>query len=230
MKTYSGQDVTGWWVSEKFDGVQGIWDGKVLKTKTGTILNVPYFWRCHLPKNRELIGELWIGRGCFDLVRSIVMSKKAEDSQYWDDIRFIVFSACSDELGPYAEHVKYLPINNKAQVIEFYKNIIENGGEGVVFMSPGGERFKLVPIRDDDGVLVGYKEGRGRNSGRIGTFILKLRSGRKLNLGNGLDDTLREKPPRVGSIIKFKYCGLTSTGLPRFASFAGVRAETSLNF
>jgi len=229
MELYNGQDLTGGWMSEKFDGVQGIWDGTTLRTKTGNEIAAPEWWTKHLPK-RKLIGELWIGRGCFDLTRSIVMSKNPDDAQYWDDIRFIVFDACGDVTGPYAENVKHLPINNKAQVMDFYQGVLNSGGEGVVFMTASGERFKQIPIKDDDGQLIGYKKGRGRNSGRIGTFILKLRSGRKLNLGNGLDDTLREKPPALGSIIKFTYRGLTSTGLPRFAAFSGVRAETSLNF
>jgi DNA ligase-1 len=229
MELYNGQDLTGWWVSEKFDGVQGVWDGKVLRTRTGNEIAAPKWWTDALPKRKELIGELWIGRGRFDEVRAVIQTKDANDS-YWHRIKFLVFCACSDDLGPYAEHIKHLPINNKAQVIDFYQGVLNKGGEGVVFMAPNGERFKQIPIKDDDGELVGFKSGKGRNAGRIGAFILELRSGRKLNLGNGLDDTLREMPPTIGSIIKFTYRGLTSTGLPRFAAFAGIRAETSLNF
>jgi DNA ligase-1 len=229
MELYNGQDLTGWWVSEKFDGVQGVWDGEKLRTRTGNEIVAPEWWTRHLPK-RELTGELWIGRGCFDLTRSIVMSKKAEDSQYWEDIRFLVFDPGADELGPYAEYIVHLPVIGKAQVIEIYQDVLENGGEGVVFMSPSGERSKLIPVKDDDGELIGFKEGKGRNAGRIGAFILRLRSGREIKLGNGLNDTLRERPPSIGSVIKFTYRGLTSTGLPRFASFSGVRAETSLSF
>jgi DNA ligase-1 len=229
IKDFNSNSFAGCMASEKFDGVQGIWDGQTLKTRSGNKIAAPEWWTKHLPK-KKLIGELWIGRGCFDLTRSIVMSKNPDDAQYWDDIRFLIFDTCPDDLGPYAENVKHIRIQNKFHFKKFYQDVLDKGGEGVVLISKSGERFKEVPIRDDDGELIGFKKGRGRNSKRIGTFILKLRSGRKLNLGNGLDDTLRKKPPCLGSIIKFTYRGFTSTGLPRHTSFAGLRAEQSLNF
>ncbi|HNK53458.1 MAG TPA: DNA ligase, partial [Ottowia sp.] len=30
-----GTDLTDWWVSEKYDGVRGFWDGRTLRTRGG---------------------------------------------------------------------------------------------------------------------------------------------------------------------------------------------------
>jgi DNA ligase-1 len=111
IKDFNSNSFAGCTVSEKFDGVQGIWDGQTLKTRSGNKIAAPEWWTDHLPK-KKLVGELWIGRGCFDLVRSIVQSKNPEDAQYWDDIRFLVFDSVSD-LGPYAENVKHTRIQNQ---------------------------------------------------------------------------------------------------------------------
>ena len=37
LETYKNQNVTGWVMSEKLDGVRGYWDGKQLFTRGGII-------------------------------------------------------------------------------------------------------------------------------------------------------------------------------------------------
>jgi DNA ligase-1 len=44
-----------------------------------------------------------------------------------------------------------------------------------------------------------------------------------IKLGSGLSDDLRALPPKIGTIITFKYYGLTSKGNPRFPIFLRVR-------
>jgi DNA ligase-1 len=99
-----------------------------------------------------------------------------------------------------------------------------------VLTDQDGDQFKKKPLHDDDGKIVAYKPGRGRHDGKIGAFIVRLRNGRKLSISSGISDAARTNPPAIGAIIKFTFSGLTSSGLPRFASFAGIRAETSLAF
>lgn len=45
----------------------------------------------------------------------------------------------------------------------------------------------------------------------------------RFKIGSGFSDTDRMNPPPVGSVITFKYYGLTSTGIPRFASFIRIK-------
>ena len=51
-------------VSEKFDGVRAVWDGKVLRFRSGNVVNAPQWFIEKLPKT-PLDGELWLARGKF---------------------------------------------------------------------------------------------------------------------------------------------------------------------
>jgi DNA ligase-1 len=48
-------------------------------------------------------------------------------------------------------------------------------------------------------------------------------AGRRFKLGTGFSDADRANPPPVGSTVIYTYRDLTSSGLPRFASFVSVR-------
>ena len=206
----------GWTMTEKFDGVQGIWDGHAMKTRDGNTIHAPAWWTNRLPK-KKLVGELWAGRDKFDHTRSIVMSHRKDDR--WKEISFLVFN-----------EIPKTEIESTEQFDRFCNDIVENGGEGIVVTSPDGEQYKRKPVQDSEGVVIGHKEGRGKNTGKIGALILRIRSGKKIGLSNGLDNKTKDDPPAIGTIVRFKFSGLTSGGLPRFASFDGIRAETSLNF
>ena len=99
---YSGQDVTGWFVSEKFDGMRAFWDGGIsrgelatqvpwantlkdarlrvpavstgLWSRYGKVIHAPNWWVERLPSGVCLDLELWMGRGKFQQLRSIVGS------------------------------------------------------------------------------------------------------------------------------------------------------------
>ena len=52
LSTYENQDVQGWVMSEKLDGVRGYWDGKTLLSRQGTLACADLFYRsistfCH---------------------------------------------------------------------------------------------------------------------------------------------------------------------------------------
>ncbi|WP_419653246.1 hypothetical protein [Thiolapillus sp.] len=42
-----------------------------------------------------------------------------------------------------------------------------------------------------------------------------------------MSDQDRRDPPAIGSLITFRYHGLSSAGIPRFASFMRVREQPS---
>ncbi len=52
-------DVSHYLVSEKLDGVRAFWDGDVLRTRNGIVINAPAWFVAGFPK-RPLDGELWI--------------------------------------------------------------------------------------------------------------------------------------------------------------------------
>ncbi|HEX7047399.1 MAG TPA: DNA ligase, partial [Gammaproteobacteria bacterium] len=44
-------------------------------------------------------------------------------------------------------------------------------------------------------------------------------------IGSGFTDAERAEPPAIGSLVTYRYNGLTSNGVPRFARFLRVRHE-----
>ena len=64
-------DVTQYLVSEKYDAVRAIWDGKTLKFRSGRAAAAPARFLAKLPP-AALDGELWLARGRFDDLSAIV--------------------------------------------------------------------------------------------------------------------------------------------------------------
>src|SRR5437879_1085254 len=64
-------DPTGWWMSEKLDGVRAYWDGKQFLSRQGNRYFAPDWFVAGLPLE-PLDGELWIGRKQFQRTVSIV--------------------------------------------------------------------------------------------------------------------------------------------------------------
>jgi len=59
------EDVTQFWVSEKFDGVRARWDGKQLISRGGNVFVAPDWFVRNFP-DKPLDGELWMGRGRYE--------------------------------------------------------------------------------------------------------------------------------------------------------------------
>ena len=59
-------DPTGWWMSEKYDGLRGYWDGRKLWTRQGNLIHAPDYFLAELPRDIALDGELWLGYGKFE--------------------------------------------------------------------------------------------------------------------------------------------------------------------
>src|SRR3954464_15558262 len=67
----NAQDLAGWWMSEKLDGVRAYWDGKALISRLGNPFHAPDRFVAGLPAE-PLDGELWIGRRAFQRTVGIV--------------------------------------------------------------------------------------------------------------------------------------------------------------
>lgn len=222
------EDFSGVTMSEKLDGVQGIWDGQTLRTRTGNMISAPDWWTSELPPV-YLVGELWTGRGQFDLARSIVCRKTPGDE--WQSVRFMVFSATTGpDLGQYAEYVPQIPATGHGDVARFLAPILAGGGEGVVLRFPDGSTAKVKPHRDDDGEVIGFTPGTGRNKYTFGAITVRLRNGVTVNVNVGGNTEIRNDPPAIGAIIQFRHDGYFPSGKPRNPRYIGTRAEDSLDF
>ncbi|EPQ30206.1 uncharacterized protein PFL1_02322 [Pseudozyma flocculosa PF-1] len=85
-------DPSGWWVSEKLDGVRAFWDGQRLFSRQNLEWNAPTWWKDQLPKDLALDGELWMRRGEFDLTSQICRTTRSSE---WHNIKYMVFDAPS---------------------------------------------------------------------------------------------------------------------------------------
>jgi hypothetical protein len=71
-EVYTGQvDPSRCFVSEKYDGVRALWDGRVLRHRSGRAVSAPPSFVASLPA-APLDGELWLGRGRFDALSARV--------------------------------------------------------------------------------------------------------------------------------------------------------------
>ena len=83
-------DLSGWWMSEKLDGVRAYWDGKQFLSRQGNLFHAPDWFIEALPTT-PLDGELWIDRKKFQRTVSIV--RRQDKPDLWNEVRFLVFDA-----------------------------------------------------------------------------------------------------------------------------------------
>jgi DNA ligase-1 len=235
-------DPEGFLVSEKFDGVRALWDGRVLRTRTGQVLPAPKDFLARLP-NEILDGELWLGRGRFDEVSALVRRRRPEPGA-WNAVQYLVFEMQRaggrfDERAarirqivelaqwPQLHAVAQVVVADRAELRERLREVLDVGGEGLMLHRAdapnlGGRSevlLKLKPVHDDDAQVIGYTPGQGRLAGMLGALQVRNADGVVFLVGAGFTDEERRAPPPVGSLIVYRFRGQTSHGVPRFASF-----------
>ncbi|MBP6778577.1 MAG: DNA ligase, partial [Piscinibacter sp.] len=62
-------------------------------------------------------------------------------------------------------------------------------------------------------------------AGQLRPLVVQTPQGLRFNLGTGFSDAQRRDPPPLGATITYRHAGLNASGVPRFASFLGVRLE-----
>ncbi|MDH6164987.1 DNA ligase-1 [Variovorax boronicumulans] len=243
-----GMSLADYWVSEKYDGVRGYWDGKQLWTRGGEPVAAPAWFIASLPK-QPLDGELWAGRGRFAHAVSTARSQTPNDVA-WREMRFMVFDMPAQS-GDFTARLgalrKLLPITDAPWVVlvpqeratthaelqALLDKTVKMGGEGLMLHRGGslyrGERnndlLKVKPHDDAEARVVGHVTGKGRNSNRLGALVVETPEGKRFKLGSGLTDAERENPPAIGTWVTYRFNGTNASGLPRFARFMRVRED-----
>jgi DNA ligase-1 len=240
-------DLSGWWMSEKLDGVRAYWDGKQFLSRLGNLYHAPDWLTKGLP-NIPLDGELWIDRKKFQRTVSIV--RRQDKSELWKEVRFLVFDAPAVS-GGFEERFEFLkrtiasqnPGYASVHHHEQCKDVaalraelarIESlGGEGLMLRKPGskyvaGRSSTLLKVKsflDADAVVIGHQPGAGRHKGRLGALLVRMSDGTEFAVGTGFSDKERADPPAIGTTITFRYQELSDGGVPRFPSYLRVRDE-----
>jgi DNA ligase-1 len=221
-------DPSPYLVSEKFDGVRGHWDGSTLRFRSGRAVPAPGWFTARLPRT-QLDGELWLGRGRFDELSDMVFELPDAVGTFADRATRIRELA-AQTAWPQLVAVEQMPVADRDALRRRLAATVAQGGEGLVLhlasaaYRPGRSdvTMKLKPELDAEAVVVAHQPGQGRYTGHLGALEVRAPDGRQFLIGSGFSDAQRRDPPDVGSVVTYRYRDLTSTGLPRFASFLRV--------
>lgn len=238
----AGIDPTGYLVSEKYDGVRALWDGRTLRFRSGRTVAAPAWFTAKLPRT-PLDGELWLGRGQFDKLSGMVRKAQPVDGE-WQQIQYMVFELpdgkgsfeqrSAELLGivgraawPQLHVVEQFKIANHIALQARLKAITAQGGEGLMLHLASAQvttgrsdvLLKLKPQQDAEATVVGHVPGKGKYKGLLGALEVQTASGLRFKLGTGLSDEQRKTPPAIGSRVTYTYRDTTPNGKPRFAAF-----------
>jgi DNA ligase-1 len=241
-----GQSPAGYLVSEKFDGVRALWDGRRLRLRGGGEVKAPSWFLAGLPQ-QALDGELWLGRGRFDDISALVRREQPVDAD-WREVRYLVFElpgaggsfaeravalhALVAQAGrPGLQAVDQVRLPGPQALAQRLAEVVALGGEGLVLHRADAPYvtgrsdvlLKLKPVQDADAVVMAHEPGQGKYAGMVGALVVRDADGRVFRIGSGLSDAQRRSPPPLGSTVSYRWRGLTATGLPRFATLWRVR-------
>lgn len=239
-------DPSGYWVSEKLDGVRALWDGQRLRFRSGREIVAPAWFTAALPAT-PVDGELWIDRRRFDALSGLIRREDPQDPG-WRQVRYMLFdqpggagdfSARLQTLRkivataavPWLQMVPQQRVADRAALQRLLDETVAGGGEGLMLhrtdahWQPGRSDAlrKLTPWLDAEARVIGYVPGKGRLQGKVGALAVEADDGRRFRIGSGLTDALRAAPPPLGTLVTYRYRELTPGGQPRFPRYVRER-------
>jgi len=156
---WQGQDVSGWWCSEKFAGGRAYWDGERLLNQTGRDYAAPGWFTTDLPWH-HMDCQLWLGRGMTteDVHKAIAAGR-------WDDLFIVVLDVPGMVVEKAIETIRAAKWKGNVIAAEFFRvesaagardalrRIVGCGGEGIMLRRPQSlyrntrtsDLLKLVP-------------------------------------------------------------------------------------
>lgn len=250
---HPGIGLQDYWISEKYDGVRGYWDGEKLLTRGGQRIYAPAWFTAGWPTT-PLDGELWAGRGRFSQAVSTVRQHTPVDAA-WRDMRFMVFDLpgetdkfterlqtlnrlLSSLAVPWVQAVAQTRVTSDTALQTLLRHTVKLGGEGLM-LHQGNSLYKgkrsddLLKVKtheDAEARVVAHIPGKGKYAGQMGALLVELpakgnQPARRLKLGTGFTDAQRQSPPAPGTLVTYRFRGLNDSGVPRFASFMRLRED-----
>jgi DNA ligase-1 len=243
-----GVPLERYWVSEKYDGVRGYWDGRQLWTRGGQRIHAPPWFTQGWP-DTPLDGELWAGYGGFEHASKTIRADRAADAD-WRRIRYLVFDLPASpalfdgrivalrevvaRIGlPWVVAVRQFKVASDAELRAALRAVVARRGEGLVLHrgdapyrpGRGVGLLKVKPFDDAEARVVAIHPGSGQFTGLMGSLRVRTPDGREFSIGTGFSRAQRQAPPAVGAWITYRFRGHTASGLPPFASFLRERPE-----
>ena len=180
-----------------------------------------------------LDGELWVGRGQFDLAQSAANRKTPNDAD-WKNVCFAVFDAPKangdflDRLAVLKKTLAHVPnwvmlvqqttVASHAQLNEKLRQVVNAGREGLMLRKISAPYIparhylllKLKPLEDDEAtVIAGYQNGKQS---------VKVRDAEGHEFRLTCPANLE-----IGAVVTYQFNGRTKNGIPRHAAFLRIR-------
>jgi DNA ligase-1 len=221
-----GIDPTGWWHSEKLDGVRAIWTGTKFISRNNNEFAVPDWFREWFPPY-PLDGELFTKRGDFQNVVSIVRKHVPVNSE-WKNIKYMAFDMPAEKMPFEARYqklysivdgacnrdpdcpivvVKQTKITSGAELQKLHTELTKLGAEGSMLRMPNSPYenrrsnalLKLKDFDEADAVVDGAQLGTGKYSGVMGFLQVHLRDKPQItfDVGSGFSDEERRNYKRL---------------------------------
>lgn len=241
-------DPAAFLVSEKLDGVRAVWDGRRLRFRSGRPVPAPQWFVAALPA-QALDGELWLDRGRFDALSSIVHKAEPIDTE-WRQVHYMIFelpgaggsfservvqmrAVTGQTRLPWLAAVPQFRVADRAELLARYAEVIAHAGEGLMLHRAdapyhGGrsdDLLKLKPALDAEAVVVAHMPGKGRLAGQVGALVVQTADGKRFRIGSGLGTAERRRPPPIGATITYRYQQSSKAGIPRFPRYWRLREE-----
>ncbi len=210
------QDVTGWLMSEKLDGVRAYWDGENFRSRLGNVFATPEWFRAGMPKT-HLDGELWMGRGRFQETSGHV--RRMDRGPQWSGITYQVFDApiipggfekrfaSIPRLPGHCKKLMHVPCPGLAGLKELLAEVEAQGGEGLMLRQPGSEYvrgrsaslLKVKQFYDTEAVVTDTQPGKGRHKGAVGALVVRVPQDITLRVGKKTCTLRRSTQFEVGT-------------------------------
>lgn len=250
---------------KKLDGVRCIVRKDGMWSRNGKkIISAPHIFeslKTLFETNPNLIldGELFaLKESCdFNKIISCVKKTKPKPEDLIESEKYIQYWIydCPSNPGIFTERIKFLKtlnlseycvlvsteiINNETELMEWYKEYINEGFEGQmlrVLDSPYQTKrssylLKHKSFMDDEYVILDILEGQGKLTGKAGTMVFETKNGDRFNSSiNGdhsyLEEIWLNKDKYIGLTATVKYFELTNTEnpVPRFPKVIQVARE-----
>jgi DNA ligase-1 len=229
------KDPVGWWMSEKYDGVRGLWTGGKMMSRSGAEIPLPDTFRALLPKDLEVDGEFSIGRGVFNTTVTLLYPRKQDFN--WEKMTYHVFDLptftapfedrvdrIKKMFGPAKDTpdkngriipVEQTKITSRDQFNKFCEEIVNNNGEGVMLRKTGSPYVRGAR----SSFLAKWKPFLDMEVRMIAPYKKQGYRGLLCELPSGVQTFVKctpydyENPPPAGTVLTVKHSGeYESTG------------------
>lgn len=147
-RDWSGQDPTGWPMSEKLRGCRAEWDGAGLWSKSGRKIKAPGWFTDGLPAGVRLSGEVYAGRCDVETVARLAVQygqfkRGVHSFRVFDApnspgnvLERVARAASLIADAPHAAPVAFTVCEGLENLIDELRTVQDGGGEGLMLHHP----------------------------------------------------------------------------------------------